>query len=166
MTDLTTFTDIFEDTNKQDELGAFYTPRTISERMVDMLNIEENQNGTVYDPTCGFCGLLITALDKKVALGIPKDIAITQVYGCELDADVLRHGLVELSNWYGKPLPTETLEHFVCCDALKFSPEVYWDDNGKPVQFDINEFVFAEKPEIIETKNLIREGKLINATQL
>lgn len=119
--------------DKQKDLGAFYTPRKLAEKMIEGLSL---RGKTVYDPTSGYCGLIITALDQKVKEGETKEEAILEVYGCELDPEVHKRGLEELERWYGKELPQKVRDHFVCKDTLEFDPRDYWDDNGdvrKPV---------------------------------
>ena len=157
---LANYEDIFESKDKQKDLGAYYTQSELSAIMVDKLNLEANPNMIVYDPTSGFCGLLITVLNKKIELGVPKEQAILQVYGSEIDYDVMIYGLKLLEKWYGQSLPQKCLDHFVNVDFLEFNPNVYWDNDGNIIKYNLNEFVFNEDKEITKIKKLINNKKI------
>lgn len=56
-------------TNKK--AGEFYTPRSVVQLMVDMLDPQEGE--TIYDPACGTAGMLLAAVEHvRVAGGDPR----------------------------------------------------------------------------------------------
>ena len=123
-----------EDKEKQQELGAFYTPKVLIEKMYK--NVSEFKDKTFYDPTFGYGALLGFALDKKLDAGEDVNKAITEVYGCELDPNVYAKGLEKLENWARKNGANEESiakmkSHFVNMDTLQFDPSRYWMQNDK-----------------------------------
>lgn len=129
------------DKAKQQELGAFYTPKELVDRM--LANVTAYTGKTFYDPTFGYMSLIGSILDRKLDEGESINNAITEVYGCELDPDVYKKGLEKLEVYARKNNASESAisvmkTHFKNADTLKFDPDKYnadpnlngWDSNG------------------------------------
>ncbi len=72
--------------------GEFYTPRSVTQLLVQML---EPYEGRVFDPACGSCGLFVQSAEFVGAHGGgTKDIAI---YGQELNQATWRIGKINLA---------------------------------------------------------------------
>lgn len=71
------------------ELGSYFTPRTIADFMVRMLDV---RRGSVFDPACGSAGLLIAAL--RYARAHVDDRNELEVYGNDLNPRMVQAGRV------------------------------------------------------------------------
>lgn len=72
--------------------GEFYTPKSVTQLLVEML---EPHEGRVFDPACGSCGLFVQSADFiRDHNGEPRDIA---VYGQENNIATWRIGRMNLA---------------------------------------------------------------------
>lgn len=72
--------------------GEFYTPRSVTQLLVEML---EPYGGRVFDPACGSCGLFVQSADFiRDHAGEPRNIA---VYGQENNIATWRIGRMNLA---------------------------------------------------------------------
>jgi hypothetical protein len=82
---------------KQQQLGAFYTPDELVKKMYEklLLNGSSNICGPLLDPTCGYGNILIYGLQEKFKYYKKNNIqnaaekAFSEIYGIELDKEVL-----------------------------------------------------------------------------
>src|SRR5574344_25285 len=92
---------------KQQELGAFYTPDSLVKKMYEKLvsNNEANICGPLLDPTCGYGNILLYGLTEKynyynkIGITSASEKAFSEVYGIELDSDVLDQCKRNLLEW-------------------------------------------------------------------
>lgn len=72
--------------------GEFYTPRSVTQLLVEML---EPYEGRVFDPACGSCGLFIQSAEFVAAHG--KEAQNLSLYGQELNQATWRIGRMNLA---------------------------------------------------------------------
>ena len=66
------------------QTGEVFTPTSLAQEMVDQYPEEYIKNNVFRDTSCGDGQLLSEILIKKVELGVPFEIAITQIIGCDI----------------------------------------------------------------------------------
>lgn len=77
-------------------LGAFYTPREITEFLATWA--VQECTAKVMDPGCGDAAFLIAAANRLTALGAAKDNLGTQLVGVDMNPDAVRTAIDELQN--------------------------------------------------------------------
>ena len=82
-------------------LGAFYTPPSLGKQMVDKLTASV-VGKTCLDNCCGYGGLVLQMLDKKVQQGEDATKALSEVYGIEFDKKNLEVCIRNLRIWADK----------------------------------------------------------------
>lgn len=132
--------------------GAFYTPHEVSSLIsmiiAKIVSDQSKDNVTVYDPTCGSAGLLLTIGDAMVNVGINRDNIkyygqekITETYnlsrmnlvmkGCKPAQIAVRNGDTLEDDW---PYFDETSAYSpVFVDAVVSNPpySLRWETDGK-----------------------------------
>lgn len=103
-------------------LGAFYTPPSLGKQMVDKLT-SPIVGKTCLDNCCGYGGLVLQMLDKKVEQGEDAAKALSEVYGIEFDKKNLEICIRNLRIWADKNNATWNEDmirsHFRQGDALQ-----------------------------------------------
>jgi hypothetical protein len=136
MIEMEEYTDFDGEKERQDELGAFFTPEPLVKKMYENIT---DFSGDFFDPCAGEGNLLVYALNKKIE-NEEADKAITEIYGCELDKDVYSNLVKKMSDWAEihkcKKSSIDTMKkHFVNGDFLLFRG---FDDNGNSLGFTNN----------------------------
>lgn len=96
-------------------LGAFYTPRELSDLLCDWAI--RDANDLVLEPSFGGCGFLESATTSLKKLGV--HIPMKQIYGCDIDSTAFQH----LSEKFQQPVD---LDHFLETDFLTFDEHKSW----------------------------------------
>ena len=139
----------FEGTKeKQQKLGAFYTPDELVSKMYEKLDMDKITE-PILDPTCGYGNILIFGLNKKYQYyckNLTKkeaaEKAFSEIYGIELDKEVLDTCKENLNKW---ALTTEAdiniinnliHLHFHLGDALNPMNYIFADTNEEQVELD------------------------------
>lgn len=52
------------------EFAEYYTPEGITRLMIELLSVDERDDLTWYDPTCGMCGMLSTVLSETTGANV------------------------------------------------------------------------------------------------
>lgn len=103
-------------------LDAFYTPPSLGKQMVDKLT-SSIVGKTCLDNCCGYGGLVLQMLDKKVEQGEDAAQALSEVYGIEFDKKNLEICIRNLRIWADKNHATWNEDmirsHFRQGDALQ-----------------------------------------------
>lgn len=83
--------------------GAWYTPRSIVERLVEAVVTPQVAagGGLIVDPTCGGGAFLIGVLERLVALGVPAERALERVAGIDVDPGALDVARRAVAAWAG-----------------------------------------------------------------
>ena len=126
------------------ELGSYFTPRTIADFMVRLLDIRQ---GTLLDPACGSAGLLAAALRNARSEG--KQPGQLDVYGNDLNprmvqaarVNFLVHGVDRRRIRQGDGLDYEAMFKELLGKPVKDSSTFFWNGGAGP--FD---FVLANPP--------------------
>lgn len=71
----------FADVTRRKKAGEFYTPRSVVQMMVDILDPQEGES--IYDPACGTGGMLLGAIDHVDRAGGDPRTFFGKVYGQE-----------------------------------------------------------------------------------
>ena len=71
----------FADVNRRNKAGEFYTPRSVVNMMVEILDPKEGES--IYDPTCGTGGMLLGAIEHVVRKGGDARTFYGKIYGQE-----------------------------------------------------------------------------------
>ena len=102
------------------ERGEVFTPTKLGTKMVDYFPKSAFiNNETFLDPSCGNGQLLMLVLERKMANGIPHGVALSTIYGIELDpknAQDCRDRLLMGST--DKDLINIVNNNIICADAL------------------------------------------------
>lgn len=78
------------DLNKRKSLGIVYTPKPITDFIVEQVyDYTKNLNATVLDPACGCGNFLISAQEYLVKNGIDHIQASSNLYGVDVDCDAI-----------------------------------------------------------------------------
>ena len=71
----------FADVNRRNKAGEFYTPRSVVQMMVEIL--DPNEGESIYDPACGTGGMLLAAIDHVKRNGGDPRTFFGKIYGQE-----------------------------------------------------------------------------------
>jgi type I restriction enzyme M protein len=71
----------FADVNRRNKAGEFYTPRSVVQIMVEILDPKEGES--IYDPACGTGGMLLAAIDHVKRNGGDPRTFFGKIYGQE-----------------------------------------------------------------------------------
>lgn len=71
----------FADVTRRNKAGEFYTPRSVVRMMVEILDPQEGES--IYDPSCGTGGMLLTAIDHVKQKGGDPRTFYGKIYGQE-----------------------------------------------------------------------------------
>ncbi len=71
----------FADVTKRKKAGEFYTPRSVVQMMVDILDPKEGES--IYDPACGTGGMLLGAIEHVPRSGGDPRTFFGKIYGQE-----------------------------------------------------------------------------------
>lgn len=71
----------FADVTKRKKAGEFYTPRSVVQMMVDILDPKEGES--IYDPACGTGGMLLGAIEHVERAGGDPRTFFGKIYGQE-----------------------------------------------------------------------------------
>ena len=93
----------FADVTRRKKAGEFYTPRSVVQMMVEILDPQENES--IYDPACGTGGMLLAAIDHVKRSGGDPRTFLGNIYGQEKNlttASIARmnlvlHGIMDFS---------------------------------------------------------------------
>lgn len=126
------------------ELGSYFTPRTIADFMVRLLDIKE---GALLDPACGSAGLLAAALRYSRSGATPPNHL--EVYGNDLNprmvqaarVNFLIHGVDHRRIRQGDGLDYEAMLKGLVEESITDSSTFFW--SGREGPFD---FVLANPP--------------------
>ena len=126
------------------ELGSYFTPRTIADFMVRLLDIRQ---GTLLDPACGSAGLLAAAL--RNARSEARRLDQLDVYGNDLNprmvqaarVNFLVHGVDRRRIRQGDGLDYEAMLKELLGRPVKDTSTFFWNGGAGP--FD---FVLANPP--------------------
>lgn len=114
------------------ELGAFYTPNELCNRMVNMVQ-QSFVGKKVCDNSCGYGNILIAVLNKKVEQGEDASQALTEIYGIELmpeNVEVCLNNLKEWAKHHNASWNEEIMrKHIHQGDALEDSSYVFGDED-------------------------------------
>ena len=137
------------------ELGSYFTPRTIADFMVRLLDIRQ---GTLLDPACGSAGLLASAL--RNARSEEKRVGQLDVYGNDLNprmvqaarVNCLVHGVDRHRIRQGDGLDYEVMLKELLGRPVKNSSTFYWNGGAGPFDFVLANPPFAgreTKPSVL-----------------
>lgn len=108
------------------ELGAFYTPVDVAERLVAIALDGVDGAPLVCDPSCGDGVFLLAAGRALEARGIARDrIARDLLWGVDVDADAVRATRTAITAWAG----VSPDDHVIVGDGL--------EDTGWSARFDV-----------------------------
>jgi type I restriction-modification system DNA methylase subunit len=114
-------TAITKENDRVKKTGEIFTPTELVDEILDKLDPElfKDPTKTFLDPTCGNGQFLVEVLIRKIANGIPIDIALSMIYGVELMQDNVNLTIERLSlgNSYLKKIVKRNIK---CADALEF----------------------------------------------
>ena len=111
--------------NKVKELGQVFTPAAVVNKMYeDLIMLEPasfiDPSYTFCDTMCGNGRFVINAIQRKIKNGIPPDVAISTVYGSDIDTKSILELRETLSNQY--PLLENLItEQFVIENGLTYN---------------------------------------------
>src|SRR4030095_8409499 len=71
----------FADVTKRKKAGEFYTPRSVVQMMVEILDPKEGES--IYDPACGTGGMLLGAIEHVRRAGGDPRTFFGKIYGQE-----------------------------------------------------------------------------------
>lgn len=71
----------FADVNRRNKAGEFYTPRSVVNMMVEILDPKEGES--IYDPSCGTGGMLLGAIEHVIRKGGDARTFYGKIYGQE-----------------------------------------------------------------------------------
>jgi type I restriction enzyme M protein len=71
----------FADVSRRNKAGEFYTPRSVVQMMVQILDPQEGES--IYDPACGTGGMLLAAIDHVKQKGGDPRTFFGKIYGQE-----------------------------------------------------------------------------------
>lgn len=71
----------FADVTRRNKAGEFYTPRSVVQMMVEILDPKEGES--IYDPACGTGGMLLAAIDHVKQKGGDPRTFYGKIYGQE-----------------------------------------------------------------------------------
>ena len=71
----------FADVTRRNKAGEFYTPRSVVQMMVEILDPKEGES--IYDPACGTGGMLLAAIDHVRRQGGDPRTFFGKIYGQE-----------------------------------------------------------------------------------
>ncbi|MEY2434865.1 MAG: hypothetical protein QOC92_4590 [Acidimicrobiaceae bacterium] len=108
------------------ELGAFYTPVDVAERLVSIALDGVEIPPVVCDPSCGDGVFLLAAGEQLAARGIPRHvIARDLLWGIDVDANAVAAARAAIAAWGG----CTAEDHVIVADGL--------DDVGWAGRFDV-----------------------------
>ena len=156
------------------ELGSYFTPRTIADFMVRLLDIRQ---GTLLDPACGSAGLLAAALRNIRSEG--NQPGQLDVYGNDLNprmvqaarVNFLVHGVDRRRIRHGDGLDYEAMFKELLGRPVKDSSTFFWNGGAGPFDFVLANPPFAgreTKPSVLSriesAANGTRKWKSLNRT--
>lgn len=136
------------DENTQKELGQVWTPYSIIEQMMDKAGIVSDKNSVWYDetktnldPTMGDGNIVISMLYRRIVeCGQNPIVALSNVYGVELDKKTLEHAQIRIQRFMDKisdklgynftdddwkEINKIIYHNFVCSDIFKWNLEAW-----------------------------------------
>jgi hypothetical protein len=112
--------------------GAWYTPRSLVEGLVDLTVPEGRVPRLVIDPTCGGGAFLLAALDRLVALGLDPEEALTRVTGMDLDPGAVQAARWSIHLWAGPRLGWDRARELACVlDLIEGDALVDWPERWR-----------------------------------
>jgi hypothetical protein len=111
--------DITEDRDRVKALGEVFTPTSLVDYVLDLIEQDDNtafteSSKTFIDSMCGDGQFLTRILAKKVGNNIPANLALTNIYGIELSEENVKVCIARLNQNNG---------NIVCGDSLKVVKE-------------------------------------------
>lgn len=134
------YNEIIEDRTKVKEQGQVYTPKALVDKTLEDLELFRsdafsNPAYTFCDSMCGNGKFLMSILEKKIANGIDKKMALKTIYGVELDPESVNECKDNLIG-NDKNLKHIVEKNIVCADALRYH---YRFDRSHPYDGEVAE---------------------------